>query len=388
MHPAFLATTLLACLLAAQVAPTAPPGPKPDGPTPLLENAPRPDRVMPADPVILRQGTVAAGSPTIHVDWEGTRYQFANRDTREAFLNDPTTYAARDGGACGRMGPLGGLGDARLYAIEEGLLYFFASDACMRRFREAPHSYMEPYDIMPTGTREQQDAGMAAIARWVEWAGGKDAIRSASKYSHMSTKEVLQGGNAWTVTENVQIDGPRQMRRTETWKKVGGTPRDTYTYSVETTPGGASITGGNGMTMELVPSRRLSFERGLNRLPYCILRARFRPDAGFMAIKSGEGRLGEWDCDYVQTWFDGNLTYLAIDKATGRLVQTGHMGRTNDAMVVSLTNDVSAIGGLEVLRLPTRWVTSVTGEKDGLMGPEFSILIERSAPAPATAPAK
>jgi YHS domain-containing protein len=350
------------------------------GPTPLLEDQPRPDRVMPADPVILRSGRVAMGEPTIHADWEGTRYRFATEATRATFLGDPVGYAARDGGACGRMGPLGGLGDARLYAIEEGLLYFFASEACMRTFRDAPHSYMEPYDILPAGTPEQQAEGMKAVDRWVRWSGGKDAVRAASRYSHMSTQEVLRGSERWTLTENVQVDGPRQMRRTETWSKVGGTPRDTLTYAVETTPAAATITGGNGLPVTMVASRRQAFERQMNRLPYCILRARFRPEAGFLAIKSGEGKLGEWDCDFVQAWFDGNLTYLAIDKASGRLVQTGHMGRTSTAKVVSLTNDVAAVGPEAVLRLPTRWVSYETDAKEGTMGPELSILIERASP--------
>lgn len=387
-------TLVLAMLLVGQQAPGPMPlppagtAPKPaDGPTPLLDGQPRPDRVMPADPVILRDGRVAMGEPSIVADWEGTRYRFTSEGTRNLFLNDPTTYAARDGGACGRMGPLGGLGDARLYAIEEGLLYFFASEACMRTFREAPHSYMEPYDILPAGTPEQQADGLKAVERWVKWSGGRDAVRGATKYSHMSTQEVLRGGAKWMLTENVQVDGPRQMRRTETWRKVDGTPRDTFTFSVETTPGGATMTGGNGMPIELVPSRRQAFERQMNRLPYNILRARFRPEAGFLAIKSGEGRLGEWDCDFVQTWFDGNLTYLAIDKATGRLVQTGHMGRTSTAKVVSLTNDVASVGPEQVLRLPTRWVSYETDAKEGTLGPELSILIERTGPAAPAPPA-
>ena len=90
-------------------------------------------------------------------------------------------------------------------------------------------------------------------------------------------------------------------------------------------------------------------------------------------------------CDYVQTWFEGNSTYLAIDKATGRLVQEGHIGRDESLRVSPLTLDVVAEAGPESLRLPTQWVTSRTGEKEGMKGPVAAITVgpARSTAAPA-----
>jgi len=83
------------------------------GRTPDLETEPPPARVMSADPVVLRSGKVVPGDRSIFVDWEGNRYLFSSEGTRNVFRGDPALFAARDGGACGRMGPLGGLGDAR-----------------------------------------------------------------------------------------------------------------------------------------------------------------------------------------------------------------------------------------------------------------------------------
>ena len=117
-----------------------------------------PERTLPVDPVLLQLGKVVAGERSIFVTYEGNTYIFANTGTREQFNREPARFAAQQGGACGRMGPLGGLGDARRYALQEGMLYFFASDECMKLFRAQPRRYMEPADQIPAGTPEQQAA--------------------------------------------------------------------------------------------------------------------------------------------------------------------------------------------------------------------------------------
>ncbi|MEI6474856.1 MAG: hypothetical protein WCO75_05635, partial [Planctomycetota bacterium] len=149
-----------------------------------------PERTLPVDPVLLQSGQVVPGDRSIFVTYEGNTYIFANTSTRDTFNRDPARYAAQQGGACGRMGPLGGLGDAQRYALQEGMLYFFDSDDCMKLFRAQPRRYMEPLDEMPSGTPEQQAAGLAAIDRWVAWAGGKEAIKAANSFTQVSTRRV------------------------------------------------------------------------------------------------------------------------------------------------------------------------------------------------------
>lgn len=332
-----------------------------------------PERTLPVDPVLLQSGQVVPGDRSIFVTYEGNTYIFANTSTRDTFNRDPARYAAQQGGACGRMGPLGGLGDAQRYALQEGMLYFFDSDDCMKLFRAQPRRYMEPLDEMPSGTPEQQTAGLAAIDRWVAWAGGKEAIKAANSFTQVSTRRVQQGKDSWDITETLEFAGPHTMRRVDAWQKVGGTPKDNYQYETLVTPESAMITSNNGRKTPLVDSRRKAFERSMNRQPYAILRARYRPEAGLLALKTGEGTLGEARCDYIATWFEGNATFLAIDKATGRLVQISHAGRDGEARVASLTLDAVAYAGPEALRLPTQWVISKTGEKEGLKGPLASV---------------
>ena len=338
-----------------------------------------PERTLPVDPVLLQSGKVVAGERSIFVTYEGNTYIFANNVTRDQFNRDPARFAAQQGGACGRMGPLGGLGDARRYALQEGMLYFFASDECMKLFRAQPRRYMEPADELPAGTPEQQAAGLAALDRWIAWAGGKDAVKAAKVFTQVSTRRVLQGADSWDITETLEFAGPHTMRRMDTWQKVGGTAKDNYQYETLVTPDTAVITSSNGRTTPLVDARRTAFERLMNRQPYAIMRARFRPEAGLLALKTGEGTLGDARCDYIVTWFEGNATYLAIDKETGRLVQIGHPGRVEDASNASLTIDAVAYAGPEALRLPTQWVTSRNAEKDGIKGPVASIKIAPAA---------
>ena len=334
-----------------------------------------PERTLPVDPVLLQSGKVVAGERSIFVTYEGNTYIFANTGTRDQFNREPARFAAQQGGACGRMGPLGGLGDARRYALQEGMLYFFASDECMKLFRAQPRRYMEPADQIPAGTPEQQAAGLAALDRWIAWAGGKDAVKAAKVFTQVSTRRVLQGADSWDITETLEFAGPHTMRRVDVWQKVGGTPKDNYQYETLVTPDTAVITSSNGRTTALVDSRRTAFERLMNRQPYAIMRARYRPEAGLLALKTGEGTLGDARCDYIVTWFEGNATYLAIDKETGRLVQIGHPGRVDDASVASLTMDAVAYAGPEALRLPTQWVVSRNAEKDGIKGPVASIKV-------------
>lgn len=391
--PAVAPTTVPPQPPAPSAAPTptgtgAPIGPNARPDPPKLPMEPVPSRVMPVDPVQLQSGKVITGDPKFAELFDGNYYLFQGEDTRQTFRADPLRYAAQDGGACGRMGPLGGLGDARKYALQDGMLYFFASDDCMKAFRAEPKRYMEPQDIMPSGTPEQQEAGLAAFDRWMAYAGGKKAVRAAEAYVQSSTRRVLSGGDQWDLEETIEVTGPRSMRQSQVWRKVGGTAKDTFTNDITVTPERATMSAGSGKTVELAPPRRRAFERMVNRLPYCLLRARMRPEAGFMALKMGEGKLGPYDCDYVTTWFEGNLTNLAIDKQTGRLVQEGYVGRDESAKVWMLTLDALGDAGPESLRLPTQWVTSRLREKEGTKGPVLSLRVGAGLPAaPAGSPA-
>ncbi len=122
----------IARMAIAQEVPTVLPPPA-DGATPSLEAMTAPERTMPVDAVLFRQAKSVPGDRRWAVGYQGNVYLFSGPETRDVFMRDPVTFAAVDAGACGRMGPLGGLGDARRHALQDGLLYFFASPGARTR---------------------------------------------------------------------------------------------------------------------------------------------------------------------------------------------------------------------------------------------------------------
>ena len=102
--PRTLTTSLLTLIIAApalaQNEPVAVSLPA-EGATPAVQQMVRPDRLLPVDPVMLKQGKAVAGDRSLAVAFEGNTYVFTTKDTRDTFMRDPRTYAATnqcDGG--------------------------------------------------------------------------------------------------------------------------------------------------------------------------------------------------------------------------------------------------------------------------------------------------
>ena len=95
------------------------------------------------DVVELVAERVADGLDEFVVEHDGIAYYFANNDNRNRFLENPAIYEVADGGACGSMGPLSGLGSAERFAVHDGRVYFFASDSCKTRFLQDPSRCIE-----------------------------------------------------------------------------------------------------------------------------------------------------------------------------------------------------------------------------------------------------
>ena len=367
----------------APPAPAAPPG------TSALTNQLPLERTLQVDVVKLRRGSVVTGDRRWAIRHEGFDYLFSGPDTKELFANDPASYGAADAGACGRMGPLGGLGDARRYLIHDNRLYFFASDGCMMQFKASPATYLEQPETIPVGDPEFQIEGLSAFDRWVRWSGGKDAIRASGRYRQRSSKRVLFAGAEWDVTEEWEIDGPSNARyrelRTRVQASGGAAAQGPAQSSMEVvlTPDAARLFNDGALTDQLLGTRRQAFERTMRRLPWSILRARVRPEAGLLVIKTGEGPVGNRTCDFVTTWFEGSRTNLAIERETGELVQVGYLGRDDSQRVSRVLLEMRAWAGPEAMRLPTQWGTFHDGASEGTLSPMASIELPGWSPRPA-----
>jgi hypothetical protein len=172
------------------------------------------------------------------------------------------------------------------------------------------------------------------------------------------------------------------VHRVETWTRRspaadGTASRETYVYDTIASPSISAISSSVGPRVALTPSRKRAFERTGAHLPASVMRARLTPEAGFLAVRIGDGKVGTAECDFVATHSDGNTTWLAIEKGTGRLAQWGHNGRDTQGRITPLTLDVVAYAGPEALRLPTQWITRITGEEEGSKSPVAAITVEK-----------
>lgn len=97
------------------------------------------------DPVHLTRGHEVSGDPSIAEEYEGYRYHFADRESREEFRTDPDRYAIQFHGACAAMANRGGRpgdGDVDRFLVYDGRIYIFASEHCRRDFQADPVGHL------------------------------------------------------------------------------------------------------------------------------------------------------------------------------------------------------------------------------------------------------
>ena len=257
-----------------------------------------PERTLPVDPVELIAGREVPGKAELAVEHEGIGYLFATPESKAAFEKEPTKYEVLDGGACGRMGALSGLGDARRYAVHEGRIFFFASDGCRAGFLKDPAKHIEVDNEKVFGSEEQVQRGRAALDRMVAWAGGAERGRAITTYRASAARKEKQGEKDYAVTNETAISFPDRYFQKEAWNESW--------YSTMSGPEGAAMASTQG-SERIAASRDRAFKRAMARRPIVILKAQVdgAPKAdcpGMIVIGDGEGKLGETPVEFVQVW--------------------------------------------------------------------------------------
>ncbi|MEX2219192.1 MAG: hypothetical protein WD749_10595 [Phycisphaerales bacterium] len=317
-----------------------------------------PERTLTMDPVDLIAGRQTPGKPDLATVHEGTEYRFATPENRATFQKDPARFEVADGGACGRMGPLSGLGDARRHAVHEGRIYFFASDGCREGFLKDPAAHIETDDPMPFGSHEQVLRGRATLDKVVAWAGGADRLRTVSTYRASASRTENQGGKEWAVTNETVIAFPQRYFQKEAWN-------DSW-FSTVAGPDGGAMASQRGKD-RIATSRLRAFNRTMARWPVVLLKAHVEgaPGAdcpGLVVIGDGEGTLHGAPVEHVRVWLNGAASRLTVDKATGRLLQLCFRGREGSMRlgdsVRTYTNDATVDG----LTLPTAYSVILDGK--------------------------
>ncbi|MBL8990418.1 MAG: hypothetical protein JNJ48_02425 [Phycisphaerae bacterium] len=317
-----------------------------------------PERTLPVDPVELVAGREVPGRAELTLERDGVGYLFATPQNKAAFEKDPTKYEVADGGACGRMGPLSGLGDARRYAVHEGRIYLFASDGCRAGFLKEPGKYIETDDEKVFGSNEQVERGRAILDRAVAWAGGAQRLRDLKTFRATAARKEKHGETEYSISNETVIAFPDRLFQKESWN-------DSW-FSTTCGPDGGAMATARGEE-RIADSRARAFRRAMSRWPVVILKAHVdgSPKAdcpGLIVIADGEGNVGGVPVQFVKVWLNGAASRLAIETASGRPLQLSFRGRDGTMSVGDSVRTLTTFATVDGVTLPTAYAVSFNGK--------------------------
>lgn len=318
-----------------------------------------PARTLTWDAVELVAGREVQGNPEIAVLREGIAYQFSSPKNKAAFKKSPEKYEAVDGGACGRMGPLSGIGDSRRHVVHDGRIYFFASDACRDAFVKEPARFIESDDAKPTETRDAAREGRAVLDRVVAWAGGAEKIRGIQSYRESSLRAEESGGKTWTVSKVTTAQFPMRCMYRESWN-------ESWFSTIRSEDGGA--TASEGKHDVIGDSRARAFDRVMSRSLVQVLWAHVNTKpreaaTEFFAVYDGEGAVVGAAVEFVTVWLRGAATRFAIEKETGRPVQASFRGRDGTSSIGDAVRTYTAYQTINGVQLPTAYTVVFNGKE-------------------------
>lgn len=310
-----------------------------------------PERTLEFDPLELIAGRDVPGLPQWTLVHEGIQYCFASAENQKRFEADRERYAVADGGACGRMGPLSGLGDARRHIVHEGKIYFFASDLCRIGFLKQPERCLERDQALPEGSAEAALRGRAVLDRLVRWAGGAAAWNALSSYRESRATKEFSGGQEYTVERSLAFVFPGYALQRESWN-------DSWFSNVRTPEGAGSLS--STRLDRFGASRERALDRKLARELPLLLKAHLDPQlatdpARWRVVFDGSGEIEGVAVDYVQLWLRGAASRLAVEHETGRPVELAFHGRDGTASVGNCVRRYGAAASVDGIRLPLEY---------------------------------
>lgn len=320
-----------------------------------------PERTLAVDPIELIAGREVPGKPELSIEHEGMEYRFATPESRAEFLKNPAKYEVADGGACGSMGALAGIGDARRYAVQDGRYWFFASDGCKATFLKDPAARIETDDAIPTGTAEQIAAGRASMDRLVAWAGGMEKLKSLKSHRATSSKTETVSEKVQVETREVAIGFPDRYYTRESWNEYWwSTVRNANSGAMATSKGHETIAN----------SRRHAFDRTMARHLVVILKA-YADNSGLVVVGDGEGMVGDTAVEFVKVSLHNATSRLAIEKSTGRPVQMTFHGRDTTSAIGDSVRTFTKYATVDGVTLPTAYTVNFSGKELASAGVAF-----------------
>lgn len=314
----------------------------------LAWKAPDPVTVLRGlDPVSLASGTEQAGVDSLSVVHGCFRYLFSTSSHRDLFVRKPEAFAVQMGGACGRMGPMSGLGDPDRFLVHEGRIYLFASSACSTRFAANPEAFEVSADPPASGTPEELARGRELIEAAVEAMGGAARLDVVQSY-RVRTKIVYQpASDANTGYHEATISFPDRYQVTDEWGSwsgaFGASPRAAYRREGED-------------VWPVDEQVKASLIRSMHRNSLALLKR--RNDPGFRAAVQGRARVGEIDVETALVSVEGTTCLLSIDLVSGRLLELSYESRPDGVAIRTAHrySDFRDVKGVELPFTVEKWV--------------------------------
>lgn len=288
------------------------------------------------DPVMLSQGKEVQGDMKFKVTRGQFQYIFANAENKAIFEKEPARYEIQLDGHCARMGaPTSGNPD--LYTVHNGRIYIFGSEACQTAFKAAPEKYLEvPASPKSPPTAEMIKRGDELLDKVVAAFGGGSKLDQVASFQMKELRD-NQVKNMWLLSF------PDALRVE--------TVRPDFTLVSVVTPSEAFYVVNNA-ARSMPDAQRNAIYKELNHELIVLLRARTRSD--FKAWLAGEGT--------VDIELSGFTTTLAIDPATGRVINQTYRGRGPGGMLGQIAIAYSDFRTVDGLSLPFKRTATFDGQ--------------------------
>jgi YHS domain-containing protein len=308
-----------------------------------------PAGTLKVDPVELIRGNEVAGRPELAATHYRFRYLFANETNKAEFEEHPEQFEIQLGGACARMGALSGTGQTDLYAVHEGKIYIFASEACRHTFLDDPDRVLDRPEAVPTGSDAAKRAGRALLAKAVGAMGGAGPIDAISVYQEREESQSEWEGTTYEVIDLVTIQFPDKVRTDHVWGD------DRYTMVV--TADDAWREHPRETFSMHAQQRRVAEAQYLGRNLLAILKNRDNP--ALTAVHIGSDEIDDdgesTPVELVAVHYRGATSTLGIDPKSGRVLFQAYHGRGPGAMlgkVERIFSDFESAGGVLLPKRP------------------------------------
>lgn len=307
------------------------------------------------DPVAICKGKEEAGKPEFAATRGAFTYHFATAENLATFRGEPERFEIQLGGACARMGPLSGGGDANRWHVHKERIYIFASDQCREGFKKRHDAFLDLTEPQPAADAAATAAN-ELLARAAAGHGGKARLQAVRNYRHEraakngDVTEVFKLQALFPATVRIDTD---YLQGEKAWR---------YARIVGPTP---PFFLDMGKFREMHPDAHTEMVRDLGHEPLLALRAAL--DGACVLTAGGKRDANGVEVDEFGVWQHGRTTWFGIDR-DGRIRTARFRGRGPGLWFGAVElrfADFQEAGGLQV-------PTAVTGTFEGKAEPTFT----------------